>query len=180
MGKAKNRLSRDNIIRLLPLLALALVLTAGVRGTLAGDPGATLDVSLSNSTATCQVVPGFTQELNGPRVDLQNNSHVPCYLFVQISGDAVGLIEWEMAPGWNELTGVPLVYWRETDGTVEQFPVFQDNCVSYPAALTRPTEPLSLQVKAYVIGKTGQTGGEAYLDIPAEAWGIVSGGGSGS
>lgn len=134
------------------------------------------------------IVPGTTQ-VKDPTVIVEAGSE-DCYVFVEIvenniSYNGVTYVEWKIADGWKELTGVEGVYYREyTGGAEAKYPVLEGNQVSYSKDLTKaqidalqeyinktyidnPSEGLpSLTFKAYAVQMTK---GESNF-TPAEAW----------
>ena len=167
------------------LLVLTLAVAAGIGGTRA-DPesGANLQVSLTESTSTGRIIPGFSQK-NDPKVTVTSNAD--CYLFMKIRDGGAGAIKWEIAEGWTALTGVSglaeneSLYYRDVNGeaTEKTFSILKNGSVSYPAELGTSAQNGELGFTAYVISKTdhveagASSGTGQALSDPTTAWNTI-------
>ena len=106
------------------------------------------------------IIPGTSQEKD-PKVTV--NATVDAYVFVEVTDNTDGLVNWEIAEGWKELTGFgKTVYYREVKASEEAqvFDVIKDNEVYYDASLINEDmldengelkDGLELTFKAYAI-----------------------------
>ncbi len=111
------------------------------------------------------IIPGTSQEKD-PKVTV--NATVDAYVFVEVTDNTDGLVNWEIAEGWKELTGFgKTVYYREVKASDEayEFDVIKDNEVYYDASLINEDmldengelkDDLKLSFKAYAIQKKGK------------------------
>lgn len=108
------------------VLALALVLTAAVGGTLAWLTAKSdsvvnvfttsdIKVQLKETERTYKMIPGGSIEKD-PKATVLKGSE-KCYLFVELekSSNFDDYLTYEIADGWTELTGVSGVYYRVID-----------------------------------------------------------------
>lgn len=103
------------------------------------DPNKVL-VDLEETTGgDYDIIPGTSQDKD-PTVKV--NTTIPAYVYVTVTDETEGLVDYEIADGWTQLTdanGNPVenVYYREVEGSdAEQaFPVLKDNKVYYDKAL---------------------------------------------
>ena len=112
------------------------------------------------------IIPGTSQEKD-PKVTV--NATVDAYVFVEVTDNTDGLVNWEIADGWKELTGFgKTVYYREVKASEEAqvFDVIKDNKVYYDASLINEDmldengelkDGLELTFKAYAIQKNMDT-----------------------
>jgi len=159
------------------VMALALVLTCVIGGTLAWLTSKTaevkntftvgdIDIALTETTTDYKMVPGNTIAKD-PKVTVVKESEA-CWLFVKVdeSTNFGDFMTYEIADGWTQLTvdGVEVegVYYREVDATTADtdFAVLKDNQVTVSSevtktqlnALTTDTYP-TLTFTAYAIQK---------------------------
>ena len=88
-------------------------------------------------------------------------------------------VTYEIADGWNALTGQTGVYYREVDAAAaddaQEFPVLKDNKVTVSEELTKDeviklkksSKPTQLTFTAYAVQKDG-------IDTAADAWAKIS------
>lgn len=135
------------------ILALALVLTAAVGGTLAWLTAKSemvvntfttsdIKVELKETTGgTYKMVPGSSISKD-PKATVLAGSE-KCYLFVKLekSSNFDNYLTYEMADGWTALTGVTGVYYRVVDGTTYKigtaYSVLKDDKVSVKDTVTK-------------------------------------------
>lgn len=92
-------------------------------------------VVLSETTGdSYNIIPG-TKQAKDPTVTVDNT--VDAYVFVEITDDTYGLVDYEIADGWEKLDGYNDVYYREVaqDAELKIFPVLKDNIVSYSPSI---------------------------------------------
>ena len=106
------------------------------------------------------IIPGTSQEKD-PKVTVNNT--VDAYVFVEVTDNTDGLVDYAIEDGWNALgDAYPGVYYREVaaNADVKEFNVLKGNTVSYDAALTNENmldengelkDGLELTFKAYAI-----------------------------
>ena len=105
------------------------------------------------------IIPGTSQEKD-PKVTVNNT--VDAYVFVEVTDNTDGLVEYAIEDGWTALgDAYPGVYYREVAANAQEneFYVLKDNTVSYDAALTNEDmlengelkDGLELTFKAYAI-----------------------------
>lgn len=162
------------------ILALALVLTAAVGGTLAWltaksemvvNTFTTSDIKVElkeNTGETYKMVPGSSISKD-PKATVLAGSE-KCYLFVKLekSSNFDNYLTYEMADGWEKLTGVTGVtgvYYRVVDGTANEigtaYSVLKDNKVSVKNTVTK--EMMSAIDGVDADGKTNTDAAEAEL-----------------
>ena len=141
----------------------------------------TINIELAESeNLDLQMVPGATIKKD-PVITVTANSEA-CYVFVKIekANDFDNFMEYTMADGWNELTGITGVYYREVsaaDAAAGQgFPVLKDNQVTVKANVTKAmmdalyadtTKYPTLTFTAYAIQQEGFGTAElAWAEIP--------------
>lgn len=176
-------------------LCAVLLVVATVMGTLAyltaetqeitntftvGNINITLTENKGGENKEFKMVPGCTIDKD-PKVKVVDGSE-DCILFVKVekANDFDTYLTYEMAGGWNELTGNAGVYYRTVKSTdaVKEFSVLKDDKVMVKTdvnktqmdALTADTYP-TLTFKAYAcqLTKDGTT-----EFTPAEAWAKVN------
>ena len=124
-------------------------------------------VDLQETTGSeYDIIPGTSQEKD-PKVTV--TATVDAYVFVEVTDNTGGLVNWEIAEGWKELTGFgKTVYYREVKASDEayEFDVIKDNEVYYDASLINEDmldengelkDGLELTFKAYAIQKNMDT-----------------------
>ena len=81
------------------------------------------------------IIPGTSQDKD-PTVYISTT--VPAYVFVEVTDNTQGLVEYAIADGWYPLEKHPNVYYREIDGSADKqiFEVLKDNKVSYSSTIT--------------------------------------------
>ena len=171
---------------LVALLSLVLLLGCSLGGTLAWlsvktDPVTNtftvgdIDITLTETTTDYKIVPGVNIAKD-PKVTVEANSEA-CWLFVKVdeanwpdfkeSDGTTRKVDYAIAGGWTELTGVPGVtgvYYRQVSAsTVDQpFPVLAGNEVTVSSTLTKSelqqitTNP-TLTFTAYAVQLEGIT-----------------------
>lgn len=173
------------------ILTLVLVLTAAVGGTLAWltdeseqvvntFTGSDIEVTLTETERTYQMVPGYTLDKD-PKATVETGSEY-CYLFVKLekSANFDSFLSYELATGWNELTGVDGVYYMEIDQDTEigvPYSVLKDDQVTVKGTvtksmmdgLTETTYP-TLTVTAYASQLYKNNNATDNKFTPAEAW----------
>lgn len=89
---------------------------------------------IETTGASYNIVPG-TEQAKDPTVTVDNT--VDAYVFVEVTDTTGGLIGYEIAEGWELLSGYTNVYYREVAAAadVKAFPVLKDNKVTYAASL---------------------------------------------
>ena len=169
------------------MLSAALIVCATVAGTLAWltdttDPVVnTFTVGDINITLTesdgldLKMVPGQPIEKD-PKVTVKDGSEA-CWLFVKIekSANFDSFMKFEMADGWNALTGHEGVYWREVAATTADtdISVLKDNKVMVLETVTKTmlegakTNAPTLTFTAYAVQKDG-------INDATTAWGKVT------
>ena len=106
-----------------------------------------------------EIIPGTTAEKD-PKVTVNNT--VDSYVYVVVTDNTDGLVDYKIAEGWKPLDGYEGVYYREVaaDDEVKEFYVLEGNKVSYDATLENThmvdedgilKEGLALTFKAYAI-----------------------------
>lgn len=170
---------------LVALLSLVLLLGCSLGGTLAWLSDSTgpvtntftvgdINISLDENTTDYKIVPGV-DIAKDPKVTVKANSEA-CWLFVKIEESAnwPDKLTYDVATGWEELEGVPGVYYREVNAsTVDQtFPVLADNTVTVSDTLTKgelqkiTTNP-TLTFTAYAVQQEG-------VETATAAWEIAN------
>ncbi|MCD7872683.1 MAG: hypothetical protein LUG21_05195 [Clostridiales bacterium] len=141
--KANNKSNKNKIVASVLAVALAASMLIG-GGTYAYLRGATDDVvnnfetnqvsvSLDETTGSdYNIIPGTEQDKD-PKVTVNNT--VDSYVYVTVKDSTDGLITYQLADGWQPLSGVANVYYREVaaNADVKEFPVLLNNKVSYNA-----------------------------------------------
>lgn len=132
------------------LLAIAIVVVGVVAGTLAWLTDKTapvtntfttsdINIKLEETKKNFQMIPGWDIEKD-PKVTVEAGSEA-CYLFVKLvkSTNFDDYMTYEMADGWQELTGVAGVYYREVPaGTTDvSFDVLAGNKVTVRGTVTK-------------------------------------------
>ena len=159
---------------LIIVCALALILTVAIGGTVAWLTAETekvtntftygdINITLAESeNLDLKMVPG-NDITKDPKVTVNANSE-DCYLFVKVekSDNFDNFMTYEMAEGWNELTGEAGVYYREVDNKAadQVFDVLKGNKVTVGedvskeklTALTDTPKP-TLAFTAYAVQK---------------------------
>ena len=151
------------------VLALAMIVVCVVGGTLAWLTAKTpdvkntfttsdVDITLTESTTNYQMIPGYTIDKD-PKVTVLAGSE-KCYLFVKVekSENFDNFMTYDMADGWEALTGVNGVFYRVVDtadmGTAysvlanDQVTVKTDVTKTMLNGLTEATQP-TLTFTAY-------------------------------
>ena len=123
------------------------------------------------------IVPG-TSEYKDPKVTVNNT--VDAYVFVEVTDTTEGLVDYEIAEGWQRLTGYKNIYYRIVNGDAEQkdFYILKNNRVTYDAGLKNSDmlkdgqlkENIELSFRAYAVQKEGfDTAENAWNHIPVLA-----------
>ncbi len=123
------------------------------------------------------IVPG-TSEDKDPKVTVNNT--VDAYVFVEVTDTTEGLVDYEIAEGWQRLTGYKNIYYRIVNGDAEQkdFYILKNNRVTYDAGLKNSDmlkdgqlkENIELSFRAYAVQKEGfDTAEKAWNHIPVLA-----------
>ena len=172
---------------LICVVAVVLVLCCAVGGTIAWLTAKTdsvkntftvgdINIELKETATDFKMVPGNIIAKD-PKVTVTANSEA-CWLFVKVEASAnlSTFIDYGIADGWTELTGVSGVYYREVDATTADtsFDVLKDNRVAVKNTvtkadmndLTETTYP-TLTFTAYAVQKDNVT-------TAADAWAKVS------
>lgn len=92
-------------------------------------------VDLDESTGNeYNIIPGTSQEKD-PKVTVNNT--VDAYVYVKVTDNTQGLVEYEIADGWTKLEGFDDIYYREVpaDSDIKEFYVLKDNTVIYDPAI---------------------------------------------
>lgn len=121
-----------------------------------------------------KIIPGVDLPKD-PTVEVKANSEA-CWLFVKVEKENWNeKVTYEIANGWNALTGQTDVYYREVGAVTEDtsFNVLKDNEVTVSDTLTKEdikgitTNP-TLTFTAYAVQKDGSTNAaDAWAKIPA-------------
>lgn len=170
------------------VLALVLIVGAAIGGTVAylTDKTASVtntftigkvDIDLTETQRTYKMIPGNTLDKD-PKVTVTAGSE-DSWVFVKIeeSTNLDTYISYTIATGWNELTGVPGVYYCEYTGSdAATYPVLKDSKVTVNSSVTSAqmnaltvdgaVQP-TLTFTAYAIQKANFT-------TPEAAWAEVS------
>lgn len=121
-------------------LAYLFVKTGEIKNTFAPS---NIGLTLTETTTNYKMIPGETIAKD-PKVTVKND--VDCYVFVKVeeSANFGTYMTYEIAEGWNELTGVAGVagvYYREvaagTYATATEYPVIKGNTVTVPDTVTK-------------------------------------------
>lgn len=130
--------------------ALVLVLSAAVVGTVAWLTDKTtakvntftvgnIDIDLTETTTDYKMIPGEEIAKN-PKVSVKAGSEA-CWLFVKVgeANDLDKFIDYDIASGWTELTGVAGVYYRTVaaDATEREFSVLANDKVTVKDTVTK-------------------------------------------
>ena len=189
MKHAANRRRGVSTRAFVALLALVLVIGCVAGGTIAwlttnsatvtntftyGDINITLAENSGGENKQFKIIPGV-DITKDPKVTVRADSE-DCWLFVKVTeenwptftetnaetGETTKKVSYKIADGWNELTGVSGVYYREvkkTD-TVKEFSVLLNDKVTVSENLTKAevnsvsTQP-KLTFTAYAVQKDG-------------------------
>lgn len=167
------------------LLALVLAIGCAVGGTLAwlisktdsvvntftyGD----INIGLTETPRDYKITPGVDIKKD-PKVTVDANSEA-CWLFVKVEKENWNeKVTYEIANGWNALTGQTDVYYREVGAVTEDtsFNVLKDNEVTVSDTLTKDEvdqlkgKNTKLTFTAYAVQKDG-------IDTAADAWAKIS------
>lgn len=169
------------------MLSAALIVCATVAGTLAWLTDKTepvvntftvgdINITLTESeNLDLKMVPGQPIEKD-PKVTVKAGSEA-CWLFVKVekSGNFDSFMTFEMADGWNALSGHAGVYYRNVDATNADtgFDVLKDNKVMVLDTVTKTmlegakTNAPTLTFTAYAVQKDG-------INDATTAWGKVT------
>ena len=132
-----------------------------------------LEKSKVKSVDNYKIIPGVDLPKD-PTVEVKANSEA-CWLFVKVEEENWNeKVTYEIANGWNALTGQTDVYYREVGAVTEDtsFNVLKDNEVTVSDTLTKEdikgitTNP-TLTFTAYAVQKDGIT-------TAADAWAKIS------
>lgn len=167
---------------LVTVLALVLIFAVAVGGAVAWLVAQTspvvntftvgdINITLTETTTDYKMVPGSTIDKN-PKVTVAANSEA-CWLFVKVekSANFDTYLTYSMATGWNALTGVDGVYYREVAASTanQDFGVLADNEVTVKDSVnkaqleTAKTSQPTLTFTAYAVQKDNVTSA-------ADAW----------
>ena len=143
---------------LVALLSLVLLLGCSLGGTLAWLSDSTdpvtntftvgdIDITLVETTTDYKIVPGVNIAKD-PKVTVKANSEA-CWLFVKVdeanwpefkeSDGTTRKGDYAIAGDWDELEGVPGVYYRQVNASTEDqtFPVLAGDTVTVSSTLTK-------------------------------------------
>lgn len=179
---------------LVALLSLVLLLGCSLGGTLAWLSDSTgpvtntftvgdIDITLVETTTDYKIVPGV-DIAKDPEVTVEGGSEA-CWLFVKVEEahwpdfkEEDGItpkVNYTIADGWDELEGVPDVYYRQVSAfTVDQsFPVLAGNTVTVSESLTKSEvqgigtgeNAPTLTFTAYAVQQEGVADAEKAWDI---------------
>lgn len=179
---------------LVALLSLVLLLGCSLGGTLAWLSDSTdpvintftvgdIKIELTETQREYKIVPGV-DIAKDPKVTVKANSEA-CWLFVKVEEahwpdfkEEDGItpkVNYTIADGWVELTGVAGVYYREVDADTAkdgtEYPVLEGNTVTVSDTLTKSelqqiTANPTLTFTAYAVQQEGVADAET-------AWGIA-------
>jgi predicted ribosomally synthesized peptide with SipW-like signal peptide len=159
--------------------ALVLVLSAAVVGTVAWLTDKTqakvntftvgnIAIDLTETTKDYKMVPG-EEIAKDPKVSVEVGSEA-CWLFVKVeeANDLDKFIDYDIASGWQELTDVAGVYYREVaaDATEREFSVLANDKVTVKDTVTKAdmdaikadsTKQPTLTFTAYAVQQAGFT-----------------------
>ncbi|MCD7872682.1 MAG: hypothetical protein LUG21_05190 [Clostridiales bacterium] len=187
MDNNQNKSNKNKIVASVLAVALAASMLIG-GGTYAYLRGATDDVvnnfktnqvsvSLDETTGSqYEIIPG-TEQNKDPEVTVDNT--VDAYVYVEITDKTDGLVAYEIADGWNALSGFNNVYYKAVgkDEAVKTFSVLKNASVSYSKELENSDmldengnlkSGITLAFKAYAIQQAGfESAEQAFTEIPA-------------
>ena len=136
------------------------------------------DTDQNANTNSYQMVPGYTIAKDPKVTDVANSEK--CYLFEKLekSANFDRFMTYEMATGWNQLTGVDGVYYREVNTSTEnqEFAVIANNTVTVKDTVTKgmmnapdftnPTLSVTAYASQYMKNNTESfTAAEAWANI---------------
>lgn len=168
------------------ILAAALLVVGVVGGTMAWltdktDPvvntfsTSDIKVELTETEETYKMIPGHTIHKDPVAKVLANSED--CYLFVKLekSANFDDYMEFTMAEGWQELSSVPGVYYREVSSadSDQSFPVLANDTVTVRGTVTKAmmetakTSKPTLTITAYA-SQLHKNASETFT--PAQAW----------
>ncbi len=168
------------------ILAAALLVVGVVGGTMAWltdktDPvvntfsTSDIQVELTETEEPYKMIPGYTIHKD-PAAKILANSE-DCYLFVELekSANFDDYMEFTMAEGWQELSSVPGVYYREVSSadSDQSFPVLANDTVTVRGTVTKAmmetakTSKPTLTITAYA-SQLHKNASETFT--PAQAW----------
>ena len=120
-------------------------------------------------TNSYQLIPGTTYPKD-PKVTIEGNANnVDAYLFIKLEeGDTATYLEYTLKlDGWNEVSGVTNVWYREVPKSAEDqsWYLLEGNAVTVKDSITKTTMPTSNQIlkwTAYAVQKDNLTVAEAW------------------
>lgn len=182
-GKEENDVKKKGFAL---ILAAALLVVGVVGGTMAWltdktDPvvntfsTSDIQVELTETEEPYKMIPGYTIHKD-PAAKILANSE-DCYLFVELekSANFDDYMEFTMAEGWQELSSVPGVYYREVSSadSDQSFPVLANDTVTVRGTVTKAmmetakTSKPTLTITAYA-SQLHKNASETFT--PAQAW----------
>lgn len=198
-GKYTYKRRKNNTSKLIVvLLAMVMVLSVGIGGTLAWLTDETpevkntfgtsdIGVKLEETTTTYKMIPGWTIDKD-PKAWIDEGSE-DAFLFVKVqkSANFDAFMTYEIASGWTELTSAAgtdyKIYYREVTtaqmGKANAYAILKDNQVSVldtvtkemMEGLTEATKP-TLTFQAYAV-QLYKNNTEKFS--PADAWSTIAG-----
>lgn len=168
------------------ILAAALLVVGVIGGTMAWltdktDPvvntfsTSDIQVELTETKEPYKMIPGYTIHKD-PAAKILAGSE-DCYLFVELekSANFDNYMEFTMAEGWQELSSVPGVYYREVSSadSDQSFPVLANDTVTVRGTVTKAmmettkTSKPTLTITAYA-SQLHKNASETFT--PAQAW----------
>lgn len=170
---------------LVALLSLVLLLGCSLGGTLAWLSDSTdpvintftvgdIKIELTETPGEYKIVPGV-DIAKDPKVTVEANSEA-CWLFVKIEESAnwTDGLTYAVATGWEELGGVPGVYYRQVDAETakagHEYPVLEGDKVTVSENLTKGelqklTPNPTLTFTAYAVQQEGVANAAAAWEI---------------
>lgn len=182
-GKEENDVKKKGFAL---ILAAALLVVGVVGGTMAWltdktDPvvntfsTSDIQVELTETEEPYKMIPGYTIHKD-PAAKILAGSE-DCYLFVELekSANFDDYMEFTMAEGWQELSSVPGVYYREVSSadSDQSFPVLANDTVTVRGTVTKAmmetakTSKPTLTITAYA-SQLHKNASETFT--PAQAW----------
>ena len=178
---------KNNVKRtLLALCLVAVVMVGSIAGTIAWLTDATApventftvgDINIELDEADVldlKIIPGKTITKD-PEVTVLANSEA-CWLFIKVeTANWSNKLTYEIAEGWNELEGVPDVYYREVAATTVDtvFAVLADDQVLVSDTLTK-TEAEAMKNPQPKLTVTAYACQKENVDSAAAAWANIN------
>lgn len=157
--------------------------TSAVTNTFVVGDGIAITLTEPQWDTNIKDIDGYNKMIAGktitkdPTVTVAADS-LKSYVFVKIEeanntlGENGQYVQYTVADGWTELTGVDDVWYRVADAseTAQELPVLEDNQVTFNSAITAmPSVNPELTFTAYAIQYEGQTDANGQPDA-ATAW----------